>query len=96
MTQETVLANATLILAGETVTGAVHMVGDEIADISSGTSVPKGAEDCEGDFVAPGLIELHTDNLERHIQPRPKVDWPHTATATVFLLQDFPRDTSSR
>ena len=27
----------------------------------------------------PGLIELHTDNLERHIEPRPKVDWPHAA-----------------
>ncbi|GHC53581.1 phosphonate metabolism protein PhnM [Gemmobacter tilapiae] len=27
----------------------------------------------------PGLIELHTDNLERHIQPRPGVDWPHQA-----------------
>ena len=25
----------------------------------------------------PGLVELHTDNLERHIEPRPKVDWPH-------------------
>ena len=27
-------------------------------------------------LLIPGLIELHTDNLERHIQPRPKVDWP--------------------
>ena len=27
----------------------------------------------------PGLIELHTDNLERHLEPRPKVGWPHTA-----------------
>jgi alpha-D-ribose 1-methylphosphonate 5-triphosphate diphosphatase len=25
----------------------------------------------------PGLIELHTDNLERHIEPRPKVHFPH-------------------
>ena len=33
--------------------------------------------DCDGDLVIPGLIELHTDNLERHIQPRPRVDWPH-------------------
>ncbi len=79
MTQETVLANATLILPDEIVTGAVRMVGEDIADISGGSSVPKGAEDCGGDFLAPGLIELHTDNLERHIQPRPKVDWPHNA-----------------
>ena len=32
-----------------------------------------------GDYLAPGLVELHTDNLERHIRPRPGVDWPHAA-----------------
>ncbi|MEM9242024.1 MAG: alpha-D-ribose 1-methylphosphonate 5-triphosphate diphosphatase [Pseudomonadota bacterium] len=79
MTQERILANATLVLPGETQRGAVQIVGEEIKDISSGPSVPQGAEDCDGDFVSPGLIELHTDNLERHIQPRPKVDWPHNA-----------------
>ena len=79
MTQERILANATLVLPGETLRGAVKIVGEEITDISPGASVPAGAEDCDGDFVAPGLIELHTDNLERHIQPRPKVDWPHNA-----------------
>ena len=40
--------------------------------------MPKGAINCAGDYVAPGLIELHTDNLERHIQPRPKVTWART------------------
>jgi len=79
MTQQTILANATLVLPDETVTGAIIMRGATIEGIDSGKSVPKGAVDCGGDFVAPGLIELHTDNLERHIQPRPKVDWPHNA-----------------
>ncbi|MEM6588063.1 MAG: alpha-D-ribose 1-methylphosphonate 5-triphosphate diphosphatase [Pseudomonadota bacterium] len=79
MTQTHVLANATLILPGETVTGAIAFTGDAITDISTGSSVPAGATDCHGDYVSPGLIELHTDNLERHIQPRPKVDWPHDA-----------------
>ena len=36
-----------------------------------------GALDCAGDLVLPGLVELHTDNVERHIEPRPEVDWPH-------------------
>ena len=35
--------------------------------------------DCGGDLVLPGLVELHTDNVERHIEPRPEVDWPHLA-----------------
>lgn len=79
MTYDRVLANATLILPDETVTGAVQIAGGEIKDISIGAKVSPGAENCEGDYVSPGLIELHTDNLERHIQPRPKVDWPHNA-----------------
>jgi alpha-D-ribose 1-methylphosphonate 5-triphosphate diphosphatase len=79
MTEELILANATLVLPGEIRTGAVKIADGVIADISNGAGVPVDAIDCEGDFVSPGLVELHTDNLERHIQPRPKVDWPHAA-----------------
>ncbi len=79
MTEEMILANATLVLPDETVKGSVRVVGDSIADIDTGASVLAGAVDCEGDYISPGLVELHTDNLERHIQPRPKVDWPHAA-----------------
>ncbi len=31
--------------------------------------------DCGGDYLFPGLIEIHTDNLERHIEPRPGIFW---------------------
>ena len=79
MTDEVILANATLVLPGETVKGSLRIVGDAIAEIDTGAIRPKGSIDCEGDFLSPGLVELHTDNLERHIQPRPKVNWPHTA-----------------
>ncbi len=76
---ETILANATLVLPNETLRGSIVMRDGCIAAIDSGTSVPPQAIDCDGDLVLPGLIELHTDNLERHIEPRPKVAWPHTA-----------------
>jgi len=76
---DTILANATLVLPKEVIRGSLHLSGDRIAGISEGVAVPAGATDCGGDLVMPGLIELHTDNLERHIQPRPKVDWPHAA-----------------
>lgn len=79
MTEELHLANALLVLPDEVVQGSVKLVDGRIAAIDSGASVPAGAVDCGGDYLAPGLIELHTDNLERHIQPRPKVDWPHAA-----------------
>lgn len=57
--------------------GAVTIENGLISDIAEGTHVPDGAVDCAGDLVLPGLVELHTDNVERHIEPRPDVDWPH-------------------
>lgn len=74
-----ILANATLVLPDETVTGSVRIKDGLIVDIASGTHLPAGALDLDGDLLMPGLIELHTDNLERHIEPRPKVNWPHAS-----------------
>lgn len=76
---DTVLANATLVLPQGTLRGRLTLSEGRIAAIDEGAAVPPGALDCQGDLIAPGLIELHTDNLERHIEPRPKVDWPHAA-----------------
>ena len=74
---ETILANAQLVLNDQLLRGALTLVDGQIAEIAEGDRVPGSAIDCSGDLVMPGLIELHTDNLERHIEPRPKVDWPH-------------------
>ena len=79
MTSETILANATLVLPTGTLRGQVRLVDGRITDIAEGSGLPAGGMDCGGDLVMPGLIELHTDNLERHIEPRPKVGWPHAA-----------------
>lgn len=76
---DTILANATLVLPGEVLRGSITLADGRITGIASGADVPSGAVDCDGDLVMPGLIELHTDNLERHIEPRPKVSWPHQA-----------------
>ncbi len=76
---DTILANAMLVLPTEVIRGAVHLSNGVVAGIDTGAGVPVGAVDCGGDLVLPGLIELHTDNLERHIEPRPKVNWPHAA-----------------
>lgn len=79
MSEEVTLANARIVLPDEVISGHVTMRNGIIAEIDTGTALPPGSVDCAGDFVAPGLVELHTDNLERHMQPRPKVDWPHDA-----------------
>ncbi len=83
--KETILANADLVLADEVLRGSLRMIDGQIAAIETGSDVPQGAVDCAGDLVMPGMIELHTDNLERHLQPRPKVDWPH---AQAILAHD--------
>lgn len=79
MTDQTIFANAHLILKDEVVQGSLCIRDGLIADIASGSDVPHGAIDLEGAYLAPGLVELHTDNLERHLAPRPKVDWPYRA-----------------
>lgn len=77
MSQVLHLANARLVLSDRVITGQIVIIDGQIDMIEQGDDVPVGAVNCQGDYVMPGLVELHTDNLERHIEPRPKVDWPH-------------------
>jgi alpha-D-ribose 1-methylphosphonate 5-triphosphate diphosphatase len=74
--RETILDNVRLVLAHEVVQGHVVLRDGRIAEMGHGrTSVP-GAHDLHGDLLLPGLVEVHTDNLERHVMPRPKVFFP--------------------
>ncbi len=73
---ETVLTNARLVLRDEVVDGTIAFAGDRIAGLDLGRSALPGAIDCAGDLLMPGLVELHTDNLEKHMLPRPKAHWP--------------------
>lgn len=77
MPETVCLANARLVLSDRVVVGSLTICNGMIAELAEGAAVPEGAVDCGGDYVIPGLVELHTDNLERHIEPRPDVDWPH-------------------
>ena len=74
MTNETVFTNARVVKRDEIVEGSVKVTDGRIAAIDSGNVA--GGLDLEGDFLVPGLIEMHTDNLEKHLVPRPGVLWP--------------------
>jgi alpha-D-ribose 1-methylphosphonate 5-triphosphate diphosphatase len=65
--------NARIVLRDEVITGSVLAQDGTIAAIESGTSAQ--GEDFGGDFLIPGLVELHTDQLEGHYRPRPGVFW---------------------
>jgi alpha-D-ribose 1-methylphosphonate 5-triphosphate diphosphatase len=73
MTPETVLGNARIAAAEEIRRGSVLIRDGLIADISSGA--PAAGQDLGGDYLLPGVVELHTDHLERHFIPRPGVQW---------------------
>jgi alpha-D-ribose 1-methylphosphonate 5-triphosphate diphosphatase len=73
MSRETVLSNARIVLADEVRLGSVLIRDGLIADI--GSDPRTAALDLGGDHLLPGLVELHTDHLERHFTPRPGVHW---------------------
>ncbi|MDR4307122.1 alpha-D-ribose 1-methylphosphonate 5-triphosphate diphosphatase [Chelatococcus sambhunathii] len=83
MSGETVLTNARLVLGDEIVSGTLVHAHGVIRDVSPGRSTAAGAVDLEGDLLAPGLIELHTDNLEKHFSPRAGVIWPNPLAAAL-------------
>jgi alpha-D-ribose 1-methylphosphonate 5-triphosphate diphosphatase len=83
---ELLLKNARLVLADEVIEGAVLIRDGMICDIGTAQSAVAG-EDMEGNYVIPGLVELHTDHLEGHYAPRPKVRWNPLAAVLAHDAQ---------
>jgi alpha-D-ribose 1-methylphosphonate 5-triphosphate diphosphatase len=73
---ETILTNARLILRDDVLPGSVTIRAGRITDVQPGRSAAAGAIDCDGDYVMPGVVDVHTDNLERQVQPRMNARWP--------------------
>jgi alpha-D-ribose 1-methylphosphonate 5-triphosphate diphosphatase len=69
------IRNARIVTAEEVFTGGIQIQQGRITRLDHGTSGLTG-DDWHGDYLLPGLVELHTDNLEKHLMPRPKVSWP--------------------
>ena len=79
----TILTNARLILEDEIVDGTIAFDASGILSVDKGRSALPAAIDVQGDYVAPGLVEMHTDNMEKHFMPRPKVFWPNGLAAAL-------------
>ncbi len=76
-----VFDNATVVTADRAFLGHVVVEGGRIAEVGEGRG-PLGGLDCGGDYLLPGLVELHTDHLEAHYMPRPRVVW-HAGSAVM-------------
>src|ERR1700712_1703444 len=87
MTHETVLTNAILVLRDATLFGTIVMHGRTIADMQTGSSRVAGAIDMNGDYVIPGVVDVHTDNLERQVQPRSLARWPSRSAMVAHDAQ---------
>jgi len=76
--------NAVLVLPDQLINGGLSVRDGLITDIVDSTkSQSVLGLDCAGDYLLPGVIELHTDNMERHMIPRPRTFWPNVLAAAV-------------
>ena len=87
MSLETILTNAREVTADAEFDGTVVVRDGRIAEIATERSHAAGAIDLEGDYLVPGLVELHTDNMEKHFAPRPGVKWPSVSAVMAHDTQ---------
>src|SRR5690606_40053728 len=84
MTQ-TVLSNARIVLPDREFVGSIVFADGQIRAFDEGPS--RQGEDMGGDYLIPGLVELHTDHLENHYRPRPGVFWDPLASLHAHDVQ---------
>lgn len=82
-----ILTNAKIVTRGEVILGTLEMDSGRIVSFDRGNTSVSGAQDLGGDYLMPGLIELHTDNMEKHFTPRPGVRWPSVPAAVAHDVQ---------
>jgi alpha-D-ribose 1-methylphosphonate 5-triphosphate diphosphatase len=81
------IKNARIVTRDEEFVGVVRVENGLIADVARGATSAPDAEDWQGDYLLPGFVELHTDNLEKHLAPRPGVMWKVDAAFVVHDAQ---------
>lgn len=87
MSNEIVMTNARIVTRYSVMIGTVQIVNGLIGNMDTGSYAGPNAIDFEGDLLLPGIVDIHTDNLERHLQPRPGVDWPNIAALVTHDRQ---------
>ncbi|HTI02650.1 MAG TPA: alpha-D-ribose 1-methylphosphonate 5-triphosphate diphosphatase [Acidisoma sp.] len=73
---ETIFTGGQLILPDHSLSGSLVVSAGRISAIDPGRNGSAGAIDLGGDLLIPGVVDLHTDNLERQVQPRATARWP--------------------
>ncbi|WP_420965365.1 alpha-D-ribose 1-methylphosphonate 5-triphosphate diphosphatase [Bradyrhizobium sp. B120] len=81
------MTNAKIVTRSACFNGTVQIVDGLIADIATSSTSARGALDFEGDHLLPGLIDVHTDHLEKQILPRAGMSWDPLGAAIAHDIQ---------
>jgi alpha-D-ribose 1-methylphosphonate 5-triphosphate diphosphatase len=81
-----VFRNGRVVLPGRVHAGDVVVRDGTIVEVEDGGPGQAGI-DLGGDWLIPGLVELHTDHIERHYAPRPRVRWNPAAAVQAHDAQ---------
>jgi alpha-D-ribose 1-methylphosphonate 5-triphosphate diphosphatase len=81
---EQVFTGARIVLADRVIDGTLVVREGLVAEVAEGRAA---GDDFEGDYLIPGLVELHTDHIESHYRPRPGVRWNPVAAVQAHDAQ---------
>lgn len=86
MDETRIFSTAVVTPAGQ-IAAEIVLGGGMIVAIEGREAPSAGALDWAGDMVIPGLVDIHTDNLEKHYQPRPGALWDAYGAALAHDAQ---------
>ena len=87
MTGEMIFTNAMLVLPDTAMLGTLVIRDDDIVEVHPGRTTALPAHDMDGDYLIPGIVDTHTDNLERQVQPRALARWPSRSAMVAHDAQ---------
>jgi len=85
-----IITNAKIVMPDRTLNGSVVIENGKIEKITSDKIEGDNIIDAKGKFLLPGLIDIHGDDLEKEISPRPSVNFP-----LDFALINLDRKTAA-
>ncbi|MDX1054265.1 alpha-D-ribose 1-methylphosphonate 5-triphosphate diphosphatase [Sinorhizobium medicae] len=77
------LSNAWIVQPDRVIRGNLEIEDQLFTYVGASGQIGRGSIDCQGDYLLPGLVDLHTDNVEQHFFPRPAVQWPCSLSAVI-------------
>jgi alpha-D-ribose 1-methylphosphonate 5-triphosphate diphosphatase len=82
-----IISNARVVTPDYVLHGSVVVENGAIIEINEGPSHHAQALDFGGDYLLPGLVDIHTDHFEKHLYPRAHVRWDFMRAALAHDAQ---------